>query len=379
MKKMMIFLAALLLVSSCETVESNSSDSAARFEEQTGLDMQEEYGRSGGFMCRAGSVYYTTMLRWLHYYDETDGSAGKLCAKADCAHENGQCNAYISGIGGVQYYDGMLYYIESMGAVGRMDLSGNHRESVMIIHALNGYDAKWTIHRDYLYTSILKSEVADGKPIDLYSIYRYKLGETGKGELIFENRYPAGTINETWRLYSNHLYLFMDENNRTKRSLYRINSDGGAVETLLSGASAGYVSDFRIDGEGMDILEKAPEHIRLIRYSFADGKQKEIVKRTGTKGYVAMLSQDRQRMIFYTVMSERGEDWIDYRIISREGQDLFTDKLPGDTWYLNGYGSDESGFLFQRIIIEEDVQAEELWRIRGDTGKAERLVSYRRQ
>ena len=369
----------IIFISSCisaDSIESKMNTNDVLLDDSTIYDMQQEYARSGGFMGKAGSVYYVNLLRWIYFYDETSGTTGKLCAKPDCTHENGQCNAYISGIGGVQVYDGMLYFMGSMGTVERMDLSGNQRENVMTVRSLEGSDVKWTIHRGYVYTSIIKSTVKDGKPMDIYTISRCKLGKTGKEEVVFENIYAAGTINNIWRLKSDKLYLFMDEENRTKRTLYIFNLNDGTLETPISGSSEGYVSDFRVDGTGIDILEKTPDYICLIRYNDEDKKCKEIMRRTDTKGYVAMFSKDPSKMIFYAVTSGPDQDWIDYRGIDRDGTELFVDKLSGDTWYFDGYGSDAAGFLFERTVIEERTHTEELWRIADDTGQAELLIQH---
>ena len=100
------------------------------------------------------------------------------------------------------------------------------------------------------------------------------------------------------------------------------------------------------------------------------------MRRTDTKGYVAMFSKDPSKMIFYAVTSGPDQDWIDYRGIDRDGTELFVDKLSGDTWYFDGYGSDAAGFLFERTVIEERTHTEELWRIADDTGQAELLIQH---
>lgn len=112
-------------------------------DEQPGYDMQAEYARSSGFVCKHNSVYYyITLTHWIYYYDDVSKVGGKLCAKPECTHETGSCNAYAHGIGGVQVYDEMLYFTDGLGSLCRMDLTETQRETVMSLRPLVGKNRK---------------------------------------------------------------------------------------------------------------------------------------------------------------------------------------------------------------------------------------------
>ena len=70
-------------------------------------DVQKEYVHSGGNFAKNGSIYYVKVGTWLFYYDEVTSTSGKLCGKAECLHNDKQCNAYIGDGVGLQVYDNL--------------------------------------------------------------------------------------------------------------------------------------------------------------------------------------------------------------------------------------------------------------------------------
>lgn len=350
-------------------------------DEQPGYDMQAEYARSSGFVCKHNSVYYyITLTHWIYYYDDISKVGGKLCAKPECTHETGSCNAYAHGIGGVQVYDEMLYFTDGLGSLCRMDLTGTQRETVMSLRPLDGVNPRWAIHRGYVYSSVIKNTVSEGESCDIYSLYRQKLKSTKEEkELILEQKYKPGSINEFWLIQGNRLYLSLDENERTYRNFYSFDIESGILETLFSGPSEGYVADFRADETGLDILEKTGKRVRLLRYDFTHRTLSELSQRTDAGEYMGLMSADRQRILFYMLFTEKGadgEEACQYKILDREEKDLSIGSISGKAWVLNGYGGDDVGFLLSRMIINKDYQEHELWRIPYDTGQAELLIQH---
>ena len=372
-----------IVLSTCipaDVAEPRSSAAAPVLDGPSGYDMQAEYARSGGFVSKHDSVYYyITLTHWIYYDDDVSKKWGKLCAKPECTHETGACNAYAHGISGVQVYDEMLYFTDGTGSLCRMDLKGNQRETVMALRPLQGVNPRWAIHRGYVYSSVTKNTVSDGKACDIYSLYRQKLHDGKNQELILEQEYEQGTINEFWLIQGNRLYLSLDEKERTYRRFLYYDIESGTLETLFSGPSEGFVADFRADQTGIDILENAASRIRLLRYDFARNTLSELSRRNDAGEYMGLLSADRDKILFYMLFPEKDEDGeqeLHYKILNREEEELNSGSIFGEAWVLNGYGGDDTGFLLSRMIINREYQEHELWRIPYDSGQAERLIQH---
>lgn len=66
-------------------------------------DVQSEYAMSNGSLCKEGTIYYATANNRLFYYDEKTKTSGLLCGRADCSHDDMNCDAYIDSSGaGIQ-------------------------------------------------------------------------------------------------------------------------------------------------------------------------------------------------------------------------------------------------------------------------------------
>ena len=66
-------------------------------------DAQSEYATSNGSLCKEGTVYYAAANHRLLYYDEATKTSGLLCGRADCSHDDMNCDAYIDSSGaGIQ-------------------------------------------------------------------------------------------------------------------------------------------------------------------------------------------------------------------------------------------------------------------------------------
>ena len=100
MKKSLIWgiLGAFLLTgcsSSTIIAPSQTAGPVPSYEEQPGLEMQQEYTQSRGQICSWNGVTYYLTAEWLYYYDEASGISGKLCGKPECDHNNHNCNAHV--------------------------------------------------------------------------------------------------------------------------------------------------------------------------------------------------------------------------------------------------------------------------------------------
>lgn len=108
------------------------------------------------FMYDAGCVTADgEKISFVLYTDYGSDTVIKLCGRADCDHNNSNCNAYIAGGNNIYYYDGYIYAVSGMGGtvegydgVGcsliRMDMDGSNHVTIVDLNkfAQNlGHDA----------------------------------------------------------------------------------------------------------------------------------------------------------------------------------------------------------------------------------------------
>lgn len=85
------------------------------------------------YMCATGSDAETgDMVTYLLYSDYGSDTVIKLCGRADCNHENVDCNSYFENGCNISYYNGYLYATNSYGSkceciLYRLDTDGNNR------------------------------------------------------------------------------------------------------------------------------------------------------------------------------------------------------------------------------------------------------------
>lgn len=81
-------------------------------------------------MVQSGPVSYSYVL----YCDHGSDTVIKLCGRADCSHDNPDCNACIEEGNNIYYHEGYLYAVSGRGDDGcsliRMDMDGSDRVQV---------------------------------------------------------------------------------------------------------------------------------------------------------------------------------------------------------------------------------------------------------
>ena len=369
-----------LLLSSCGGSSSPAPISSLPPDDTTsGLDMPLDYATSRGKVCKYQSVYYYEAERWIMYYDEQSQTSGKLCGKPDCTHEEITCNAYIPGFGRLQVYDGMLYFLGSMGALYRMDLSGNQRESVMSIRMLNGANGTWVIHRGYVYTSLFETKVKDGEPFEHFSLCRYQLGTSEPKEMIFEKDFEQ-LIADDWAIRGDSLFLSLSKSIWSYRELYHFDLNTLEASTLISGSYSGSVFNFQLIEDGVVFTETDQDWIRVTKYDLATGEFKKLQEWNDSYDYFPGLSADQRLILFYNQYTPiEGDHWIEYRIRDTQGKgsELSSGRIDGYTPLVQFYGSDETGFFLEKRCPTDIENIYELWRIRYDNGEAELLIQLK--
>ena len=98
-------------------------------------DAPPDYFESRERIAKKGTIYYiySYSTMYLYYYDESTGVSGKLCGKAECMHDNTDCNAYMPFSMNFQIYNGYIYWLEDGNALYRCDMTGNNREIVQYL------------------------------------------------------------------------------------------------------------------------------------------------------------------------------------------------------------------------------------------------------
>ena len=374
----------LILFSSCTVSKDYILEDRFRTEEELpGFDMQNEYAPSAGSVCRSGSVYYyyDMLKHYIYYYDESTGTSGKLCGKAECTHDTRECNAYSNGC--IQIYDGKLYFIGDTGGLYRMDLSGNNREFVMVVRNLNGSDSKCFIHRGYVYSSVITSEVAKGKASSTFSLYQQRLGQTDTLTEITKKSFE-GVAFHYWIIRGNRLYLSLGELDSDSKSVqnelscYHIQT--GELETLWSDRTDYFISQLIADDTGINMMQDqlTMTESYFVRFDLESRSIQQLLNSPDPIMPAGCFSQDK--VMWYGTRSSMEEGKPpQYQILDVQGSLISEGYFPSETQnkpvFFIRWGGDEKGFLFNLYNMENNVS--KLMRIPYEDKEIETLIATR--
>ena len=352
MKHLFSILTALcvLLLSSCDTTAPHTN----------GHDLQLEYATSNGRLCKSGSVYYTYAWNRLLYYDDASDSSGVLCGRADCSHQDVNCNAYVdTSAAGIQVYDNKIYWIENFNTLCRADLDGSHHEQVRKVERIDGYDARLYLHRGFLYTSVGTVLVKGAQTwVDL-NIYQYDMTDPqSEPNLLYTGTYDNNQeFSYQCRFSGDQIYFIVSyggigNDGVYEGELYQYDIQQKTLHPLWSGALYGYVFNVVLDEEGFHILtthetwqgDQVSNSVQYMKYCFANQQMEtsEIIDIPAEEGFWGMGLEEGYFMMLPGMMSSgspyRIYDWNQNLI--REGN------ISGN--YLFCIGCDETGLLFQQ-------------------------------
>lgn len=375
----LIFLciAILLLCSSCMTGDDLLLDKRFHTDEDLPqYDMPLAYQSGAGALCKEGTVYYYVGVggSYIYYYDDVSKKSGVLCGKPECTHDSASCNAYVSCCG-LQIYEGMLYFMGELGVLYRMDLKGTNRETVMNVRNLGGTSAKFAIHRGYIYSSVITSEVAGAKPQIRYTLCQQVLGQTDTKKMLFERTYDQ-VMTEQWILKGNQLYLMMHyyTGDLFSNELYCYHIQNEKTETVWEEKSAWYAMDFNIDSAGVDMLRKnmLDTGIASVRLDLGSKTLQERFTLKDEYKKDGLVAQDS---ILWYGMINSNQIVPEYNILDLQGnpqkEGCFPKEAQKDFAYIKGYGNDETGYLLELITLEKERR---LFRIPYDGGSVETLI-----
>ena len=151
-------------------------------------------------------AYTVTSEQYIMYVDDGSDQVIKLCGRADCTHENTDCNAYIKSGSDLSYYGGHLYVVTGEGGNSdqceliRMQPDGSGREVLMDLTAFAKENGGSYIHCDMITNGFC-----------YLSVYGWKKNEDGTAGSSWLSSYvywldgsskePQKLESEGWSLY----------------------------------------------------------------------------------------------------------------------------------------------------------------------------------
>lgn len=358
----MLIVLCVLCGTACQTSDRLLDEKFNSEEYLPDYDVPMEYAASNGKLTRHQDVYYAGMGNIAVYYDTVSGVTGAVCGKADCAHDSMTCNAFLDlgNISGLQVYDGQLYWLQGSGysrILYRMDLDGNHREQVQVLDDISGLDPRFAIHRGYVYTTVLKSEVRNRQSYNVLEIKEYVLGqEDQEPHVIYSGEY-TGDTRYYCRFRGNHMYVSVDndealENTSFDRQFFSYDIATQEWELIWEENLQWSTRAYIVDETGADILELqyiGEKSIQRVRLDFATGARTELGEEyplgdqsaSMIDGYVVIYT-------FYRPEPAQSHpclilDWDSFEVVAEH-------EIQGE--YVYCYGGDEDGFLFQQDKLD---------------------------
>lgn len=280
-----------------------------------GTDYQAYWGTKVQSITKAGNgYYYFTMLEplYLMYFDGETKSSIPVCAKAECNHDNAECNAFFGNIktydhhadeqeyySGMQlyYYNDLLYVLSTEGYLVAITPDGSERRKIAKVCIYDGSsDTKFTFYDNYVY--VYNSAGNSGSNQEhTETIKRYSLGN-GKEETVVAYTASSAAINSV-KNYGDRMYFLISsitvnktgtasEIQYTYNGLYVYDHKTGKAGKIIDAQVTSYAIDeenetiyYFVFGDGLyqyDVLTKkteklldATEEIGIAEMSY-DGK-----------------------------------------------------------------------------------------------------------
>lgn len=276
-----ICLCVAFLCSSCgQTAPVHDS----RFQTEDYLidyDVSPEYVNAEGTFCRYESTYYDIIGQWILYYDAAEGQWDKLCGKAECSHEDKSCNAFVDPLTfGIQIYDQKLYWL-SGSVLYCADLDGSHREQVQQLGNMDGLNPRFYIHRGYVYTSRIGTEMSDGANAYTVEVMRYELGQEETTEKCIYKEYFEYLPMYFCRFDGNQIYILVDvpqgmygKAEKCMRNLYAYDVSEQQIEQIWSTEESWSANNIQIRDHEIYFLDLRLDFLSteggIVRYSQFD-------------------------------------------------------------------------------------------------------------
>lgn len=261
----------------CQIIDISEEEIPISWEYNTETD--DGQNTHCGAMCAdAGDVIYKiTSATFLEYYDKNTMTKSLLCGKPDCEHNNEKtCNAYVSGMSALQYYNGYLYTVQDANKLTKISLDGAIREEagelvVNPVTEVNGGSIRWIIHRGYIYYYYnCGSGYIEGTYYlnNSNCIYRMNL-ENKEKECIMA--FPEMSLSSCiMQGVGSYIYMNMVENEEGVY-LYRFNTETKQLERLKSIGSN--IEGYAVCDDRLYYLRKNCEEKTMALYCFEYGNK----------------------------------------------------------------------------------------------------------
>lgn len=408
--RLLSFLLTCIVLGSCNTQESSVLDPKFDTEEYLPqFDMQNEFSFINVACETEDTIYYMMYMaeRLIHYYNKDTGEGGILCGKPECTHKEDSCNAYAIEAGGLNIYDGRIWFITwNPSAAGSilyaMDLDGTNREKIQSLSYQGGGNTKIHLHRGYVYIGSVQSEVTEGKSSYHLTITRQEIGNpTDEPEIIYENR---GRMSQLFRYIfkGNKMYGYCQSAEGSgielTTELFVCDLKKGTTEVLSRWDSTSiYPSGIWINEDDVYVVESDTlgdeNHLETMtsliwvwKYNLKEKKIEKCLEiehpqiggmwEIGPEmrmGAADQLMQEKSYL--FTIMDDQGIILREYSI----KEDMAGRELDGSLTY----GMTEKGLLcsvtwrLEQTKKEDPVSLEEIWWIPiEDSKEVEKLAEY---
>lgn len=248
MKKTVIFLIAfiMLLLGGCDT---------AREENERGVDVNRSFIHYNTFVLSTETQETIFFAGWQDYFikfvDKETGIGGVLCGKPECAHNDKNCNAYMTTYARGLFVEGeRLYWVnlekkDSYGCVvysAALDGTDRRVDAQIpreYIPTNSGY-INVILKDGYLYFGCVKSIVEDGVDKDFNYVFAFPLIGDQEPLVILEERAENSQTNGVpMQVYGDSLYFITSDldDSATQADLYNVqlrqyDMNSGELETL---------------------------------------------------------------------------------------------------------------------------------------------------
>ena len=118
-----ILIAGMAVLTACSNNNTvKKDDNVYKYSDYEYKDEAQFYMKKNAAAAEKGYYYLSNSpvsgenYKFMYYYDMINNNSVALCSKVDCAHDDAECEAYLSDYerlgSAVWYYDGRIYMIE---------------------------------------------------------------------------------------------------------------------------------------------------------------------------------------------------------------------------------------------------------------------------
>ena len=275
----------------CDIVDIGDDEIPISWEYNMETDDEQNTFQGGWYTNVYDTIYGTADTNsTICYYNKNNMSKGLLCGKPDCEHNNPEtCNAHVSSIAGLQYYNEYLYTVDLGNGkeykLKKISLDGANREDLGNLTTVenlvgNGGAISWIIHRGYIYY-YYRCGASDTEEDTYYlnnshCVYRMNLEDKTKECIMV---FPSGSemFECVLKGVGSYVYMIMPKNESEGGYLYRFNTETRQLEKLVSLGKD--ISDYAIYSDRLYYLKRTDMERTVELYCFDyESKEKKLIE-----------------------------------------------------------------------------------------------------